>query len=116
MHGLVEATKRAFLVRDRVITDPDRIDGNLSHFLSAEFLDSEAGKIDARKAAPWPDPQARGDTIWMGAADASGLVVSFIQSLYWESVSYTHLERSWVCGAALTCRTAPGTPGWCQMW
>ncbi len=27
---------------------------------------------------------AKGDTIWMGAADASGLVVSYIQSLYWE--------------------------------
>src|ERR1041384_4254773 len=29
-------------------------------------------------------PDGEGDTIWMGAADASGLVVSFIQSLYWE--------------------------------
>jgi gamma-glutamyltranspeptidase/glutathione hydrolase len=67
-----------------VVTDPDKIDGNLSHYVVAEFLDSEAGKIDARKAAPWPDRQARGDTVWMGAADASGLVVSFIQSLYWE--------------------------------
>ena len=27
---------------------------------------------------------AKGDTVWMGAADASGLVVSYIQSLYWE--------------------------------
>ncbi len=24
IHGLIEATKRAFLVRDRVVTDPDR--------------------------------------------------------------------------------------------
>jgi gamma-glutamyltranspeptidase/glutathione hydrolase len=84
VHGLVEATKRAFRVRDRFVTDPDKIDGNLTHFLAPEFLDSEAGKIDARKAAPWPAPEARGDTIWMGAADASGLVVSYIQSIYWE--------------------------------
>ncbi len=84
IHGLVEATKRAFLVRDRVITDPDRVDGPLSKYLDAAFLDNEAKKIDARKAAPWPDPQARGDTIWMGAADANGLVVSYIQSIYWE--------------------------------
>ncbi len=84
IHGLVEATKRAFLVRDRVITDPDMIDGNLTKYLDAAFLDPEAEKIDARKAAPWPSPDARGDTIWMGAADASGLVVSYIQSLYWE--------------------------------
>ena len=84
IHGIVEATKRAFRVRDRVITDPDFIDGPLSKYLDAKFLDGEAGKVDARKAARWPAPEARSDTIWMGAADASGLVVSYIQSLYWE--------------------------------
>jgi gamma-glutamyltranspeptidase/glutathione hydrolase len=84
IHGLVEATKRAFRVRDRVVTDPDQIDGNLNDFLSPKFLDAEAGKIDPRKAARWPAPAAKGDTIWMGAADASGLVVSYIQSIYWE--------------------------------
>jgi oxamate amidohydrolase len=84
IHGLIESTKRAFLVRDRFVTDPDRIDGNLTHFLDAKFLDNEAAKIDANKAARWPAAEARGDTIWMGAADASGLVVSYIQSLYWE--------------------------------
>ncbi len=84
IHGLIEATKRAFLVRDRIVTDPDRVDGPLSRFLDAGFLDGEAAMIDARRAAPWPDPAARGDTIWMGAADKSGLVVSYIQSIYWE--------------------------------
>jgi gamma-glutamyltranspeptidase/glutathione hydrolase len=84
IHGLVESTKRAFLTRDRVITDPDNIDGPLSKYLDAKFLDGEADKIDPRKAAPWPSPEARGDTVWMGAADKSGLVVSYIQSIYWE--------------------------------
>jgi gamma-glutamyltranspeptidase len=84
IHGLVESTKRAFRVRDRVITDPDKIALDLNQFLSPAFLDAEAGKIDARKAARWPAPKGEGDTIWMGAADASGLVVSYIQSLYWE--------------------------------
>jgi oxamate amidohydrolase len=84
VHGLVEATKRAFRVRDRFVTDPDQIDGNLSHFLAPKFLDAEAEKIDRKKAARWPAPKGAGDTIWMGAADASGLVVSYIQSLYWE--------------------------------
>ncbi len=84
IHGIVEATKRAFRVRDRVITDPDFIDGPLSKYLDAKFLDGEAEKIDARKAARWPAPYGEGDTIWMGAADSSGLVVSYIQSLYWE--------------------------------
>jgi gamma-glutamyltranspeptidase/glutathione hydrolase len=84
VHGLVESTKRAFRVRDRVVTDPARIRADLGAFLDAAFLDAEIKHIDRRKAAPWPQPAKAGDTIWMGAADASGLVVSYIQSIYWE--------------------------------
>lgn len=84
VHGIVEATKRAFRVRDRVVCDPDRITTPLDRFLGAAFLDEEADKIDRRRAAKWPQSYGEGDTIWMGAADASGLVVSYIQSLYWE--------------------------------
>jgi gamma-glutamyltranspeptidase/glutathione hydrolase len=84
VHGLVEATKRAFRVRDRVVTDPNRITADLNQYLVAKFLDAEAEKIDAKRAARWPQPHGEGDTVWMGAADSSGLVVSYIQSLYWE--------------------------------
>jgi oxamate amidohydrolase len=84
VHGIVEATKRAFRVRDGVITDPDKMTVNLNQYLSPAFLDADAAGIDARKAARWPAPKGQSDTVWMGAADASGLVVSSIQSLYWE--------------------------------
>jgi gamma-glutamyltranspeptidase len=88
VHAVVEATKRALRLRDRVIADPDRMPRPVEPFLDARRLDGEALKIDRRKAAPWPDPAGgaarRGDTVWMGAADASGLVVSYIQSIYWE--------------------------------
>ena len=84
IHGLVEATKRAFRVRDRVVTDPDRITADLNQYLAPKFLDAEADKIDRKTAAKWPQPYGEGDTVWMGAADSSGLVVSYIQSLYWE--------------------------------
>jgi len=83
VHAIVEATKRAFRVRDRVIIDPDRV-GDLDRYLTPAFLDAEAGRIDPRKAAPWPARKGDGDTIWMGTADGNGLVVSYIQSLYWE--------------------------------
>ena len=96
IHGLIEATKRAFIVRDRYVTDPDCVDGPLSRFLAKEFLDGEAQKIDMRKAAPWPARDAKGDTIWMGAADASGLVVSYIQSIYWEFGSGCVLPKTGV--------------------
>lgn len=84
IHGIVEATKRSFRVRDRVVTDPDKISVDLNSFLLPAFLDAEAAKIDRKKAAKWPAPYGEGDTIWMGAADANGFAVSYIQSLYWE--------------------------------
>ncbi len=84
IHGIVEATKRAFRVRDRVVTDPDKITADLRPYFSPAFLDAETAKINSRKAARWPAPFGEGDTVWMGAADANGLVVSYIQSLYWE--------------------------------
>jgi gamma-glutamyltranspeptidase/glutathione hydrolase len=84
IHGLVEATKRAFRLRDRYVTDSAHLAHPPGRYLDAAFLDAEAAKIDRRRAARWPAPYGEGDTIWMGAADASGLVVSYIQSIYWE--------------------------------
>ncbi len=84
VHGLVEATKRALRVRDRRVTDPKYLAQALDRCLDERFIAAEAMKIDRKKAAPWPPAADAGDTIWMGAADTGGLVVSYIQSLYWE--------------------------------
>ncbi len=84
IHGLVEATKRALRARDRVVTDPDHLAHALERCLEPRFIAGEAMKIDRRKAARWPLGAGEGDTVWMGAADTAGLVVSYIQSLYWE--------------------------------
>src|SRR5215469_7478538 len=84
VHGLVEATKRALRMRDRLITDPNYLSHSLQRVLDERTLDDEAAQIDRRKAAPWLLSPDAGDTVWMGAADPSGLVVSYIQSLYWE--------------------------------
>jgi oxamate amidohydrolase len=83
VHGLVEATKRALALRDRYVTDPQRLAHPPERYLQPAFLDAEAATIDRRRAAPWRRAD-RGDTVWLGAADANGLVVSYIQSLYWE--------------------------------
>jgi len=96
VHGLIEAAKRALRVRDRTITDPDRMPQPADRFLADAFLDEEAAAIDRRKAGPLSVSQGQGDTIWMGAADASGLVVSYIQSLYWEFGSGVVLPRTGV--------------------
>jgi gamma-glutamyltranspeptidase/glutathione hydrolase len=84
IHGLVEATKRALPLRDRVVTDFERLNADPASFVTADALDREARAIDRAIAAPWPAPQDKGDTIWLGAADATGLTVSYIQSLFWE--------------------------------
>ncbi len=96
VHGLIEAAKRALRVRDRAIADPDRLQQPPERFLADAFLDAEAAAIDRGKAEPWLASQGRGDTVWMGAADGSGLVVSYIQSLYWEFGSGVVLPRTGV--------------------
>jgi gamma-glutamyltranspeptidase/glutathione hydrolase len=96
VHGLVEATKRALAVRDRYVTDPARQPLPPDRYLSDAFLDAQARAIDRRKAARSATLDGKGDTVWMGAADASGLVVSYIQSIYWEFGSGVVLPKTGV--------------------
>lgn len=87
LHALVESTKQAFKIRNRHITDPDVMalrGSDPAQFLSDAFLDKCADAVDMQKALPWPEKPIPGDTIWMGTADASGRMVSYIQSVYWE--------------------------------
>ncbi len=93
VHGLIEAVKRAFIVRDAEVADPD-FTRDLAGFLDPVWLDAEAERIDMKRAAPWPAVARRGDTIWAGAIDAEGRAVSFIQSLFWEFGSGVVLPRT----------------------
>lgn len=97
VHGLVEATKRAFRVRDRNVTDPGRLPADPQSFLQPEVLQQLADEIDPERALPWPDPSSPGDTIWMGCIDSEGRAVSFIQSTYWEFGSGVVLRDTGVC-------------------
>ena len=84
VHGLVEATKQAFLLRDAHVADPDVMDVDPATWLEPAFLDERAGRIDPKRALAWPQPASSGDTVWLGAIDGEGRAVSFIQSIYWE--------------------------------
>jgi len=84
VHHLIECTKQAFMIRDANVTDKSRLPQDLDAFLEDEFLDSLSQKISAEQAMPWPYVAEPGDTIWMGAVDENGVMVSYIQSLYWE--------------------------------
>ncbi len=94
VHALVEATKQAFRVRDRYVTDPDYMDVDPADFLADSVLDDMAGNVDMTRALPWPEANSKGDTVWLGAIDSEGRAVSFIQSGYWEFGSGTVLEST----------------------
>lgn len=97
LHGLVEATKRAFRVRERVVTDPAHLPEDPRRYLQASVLADLADGIDPKRALPWPEPTAPGDTIWMGVIDREGRAVSFIQSVYWEFGSGLVLDGTGIC-------------------
>jgi len=94
LHGIVEATKQAFLVRDRIVGDPAHMSEKAHDYLKPGKLDQLAAKIDREKALPWPVPTNPGDTVWLGAIDSNGVAVSFIQSIYFEFGSGCVLENS----------------------
>ncbi len=85
IHGLVEATKQAFMIRDRHVGDPHYMTIDPQTLLDdAGYLDALAERIDAKLALPWPQPPSAGDTVWFGAIDKDGCAVSAIQSTYFE--------------------------------
>lgn len=84
VHHLVECTKQAFLLRDRYVTDPQQLDPAWEQLLTPASIEPLLENIDAASALPWPHPARPGDTVWMGALDRDGTLVSFIQSVYWE--------------------------------
>ncbi|AJE48755.1 gamma-glutamyltransferase family protein [Celeribacter indicus] len=83
LHGLVEATKRAFRLRDVHVADRGTV-ARPDPLLEPAALSAEAAAIDPARAAPWPHPAQPGDTVWLGVTDAQGRSASFIQSLYYE--------------------------------
>ncbi|WP_174273305.1 gamma-glutamyltransferase family protein [Sphingomonas bacterium] len=95
VHGLVEVTKQAFTIRDRHCGDPAYMTIDPQALLDdPTALDALAAQVDLARALPWPQPAAAGDTVWFGAADARGQVVSCIQSTYFEFGSGIVLPRT----------------------
>lgn len=100
LHLLVEATKQAFIIRDQVVCDRQFLTKPLTEYLTDEVIDHACSQIQRQTALPWPYVAKVGDTIWMGACDKEGTMVSFIQSVYWEFGSGVVLPTSgivWNC-------------------
>ncbi|HMV52843.1 MAG TPA: gamma-glutamyltransferase family protein [Rhodocyclaceae bacterium] len=84
VHLAVEATKQAFAIRNRYVTDPTYMAVEAQGFLEADALRAMAASIVPDRAAPWPPLPGPGDTVWMGVIDDAGRAVSCIQSIYHE--------------------------------
>lgn len=83
VHAIVEATKKAFRVRDREVTDPRLMRVQPAELLEDSGIEALAAEV-SEHAGPWPWEAEAGDTVWMGCVDRDGTMVSFIQSIYWE--------------------------------
>ena len=84
LHVQVEAKKLAFADRARWYADPAFYEPPLERLLSKEYAAARRAQIDLEKAAAAvdPGPPPHGDTIYLCTADASGMMVSLIQSNY----------------------------------
>ncbi|WP_369979730.1 gamma-glutamyltransferase family protein [Xanthomonas bundabergensis] len=113
LHGLVEATKQAFLVRDAHVGDPAWMTLDAQALLDdAAALDAMAARIDPARALPWPQPSQAGDTVWFGAIDGAGRAVSCIQSTYFEFGSGLVLPRSGIVWQNRGCSFRLAADGW----
>jgi gamma-glutamyltranspeptidase/glutathione hydrolase len=89
LHLQIEAARLASTDRDRFFDEyytTDKADKMLQDFLSAEYADSQAKKINLTKAMPATRaknaPQG-GDTTYIAVVDRDGIAISLMNSLYY---------------------------------
>ena len=82
-HLQIEAVKLAFADAQAYVADIDYMPFDPSKLLDANYLKERANLIDRKKAQPFAAGKPpRGGTVYLTAADASGMMVSMIQSNY----------------------------------
>jgi gamma-glutamyltranspeptidase/glutathione hydrolase len=86
-HLLIESSKLAYADRARYYADPSFSDADFGFLLSKAYANERRQLIDMNKAAlgvPAGEPPPHGDTTYLAVGDAEGMMVSFIQSNFWE--------------------------------
>ena len=82
-HLEIEAMKLAFADAYRYVSDPKTMTVSAQALLDRGYLASRARSIDRTRAQNFgPGDPPRGGTVYLCAADASGMMVSLIQSNY----------------------------------
>lgn len=85
-HLQIEALKLAWVLRNRHIADADAMTVTPESLLDEKLAGELAGLIDMKKALVQPEnlvPMPGSDTVYLTVADKDGMVVSFINSIYW---------------------------------
>jgi gamma-glutamyltranspeptidase/glutathione hydrolase len=83
LHLQIEAIKLAFADAWRYVADIDYMDVPPAALLDKEYLKSRSRLIDPKRAQNFGHGNPpKGGTVYLTAADASGMMVSFIQSNY----------------------------------
>ena len=82
-HLEIEAMKLAFADAYQYISDPRTMSVSAANLLDRDYLAARARLIDPRRAQDFgPGEPPRGGTVYLCAADESGMMVSLIQSNY----------------------------------
>ena len=83
LHVQIEAMKLALADAYRYIGDAGTMPVGVEELLEPDYLAGRAAQINLSRAGnpTWGQP-AKGDTVYLSAADAEGMMVSFIQSNY----------------------------------
>ena len=82
VHVQIEAVKLAFADAQSYVADIEHMTVRPEHLLDREYLRQRATLIDRDRAKPASAGTPRGGTVYLTAADASGIMVSMIQSNY----------------------------------
>src|SRR5690606_14830665 len=83
LHLQIEAMKLAFADARRYVADIDYMDIDPKALLDRGYLKSRADLIDMKRAQDFGHgTPPKGGTVYLTAADASGMMVSYIQSNY----------------------------------
>jgi gamma-glutamyltranspeptidase/glutathione hydrolase len=82
LHLQIEAMKLAFTDTLAYVADPDYADVPVTGLLSRAYAAQRRAMIGDEACDPVAGTPARGDTVYLCAADRDGMMVSFIQSNY----------------------------------
>ena len=82
VHLQIEAVKLAFADAQAFVSDIDHMAVSPESLLDGDYLRQRAALIDVSRAKPASAGTPRGGTVYLTAADSSGVMVSMIQSNY----------------------------------